>query len=354
MSKQPNGNEHFRLLGRLLGDLRGERGLVRALSLPAVFLAIVAALGLLFVSLGNDRNVQNAYAVGSLSNVQFAGSSVTGTWANGNGGPCANNGPRWSLGINWDTTDANDSGVDPTDPAAQEELFTLPCDSNDDSLPANGGAFSSSWGGTVVNPCVTLYHAPQSNVQGNDVAATTCTTQATSTPTPTDTPTATPTNTPTDTPTPTNTPTNTPTSTPTGTPTNTPTSTPTGTPTNTPTSTPTNTPTSTPTGTPTNTPTSTPTGTPTNTPTSTPTGTPTTVNSQVLGVIVTPTPRPQATTAPTLVNEIESVRSLPNTGNGGYLSSGGSSFPWVLVVGASTFFLVILAAALGRRRKGER
>jgi PKD repeat protein len=78
-------------------------------------------------------------------------------------------------------------------------------------------------------------------------------------------PSPTPTNTPTQTPT--NTPTQTPTSTPTQTPTNTLTQTPTSTPTQTPSNTPTHTPTPTPTHTPTRTPTNTPTPTDTPEPT---------------------------------------------------------------------------------------
>ena len=97
--------------------------------------------------------------------------SFSGTWGNATGGPCETNGPRWSLGINWDTT--NDGGLEPTDPNAQEVLFTLPCSPGTDPGPRNWGPETEPLIDTS-SPCVTLYHAPQGNVQGNDIAATTC------------------------------------------------------------------------------------------------------------------------------------------------------------------------------------
>jgi hypothetical protein len=93
-----------------------------------------------------------------------------------------------------------------------------------------------------------------------------------------------------------------------------------------------------------------------------PTATPTPIN-QVGGIQATPTPSPTRVNeiggvraTPTRVNEVESVRGLPQTGTGGPMADathGGSSFPWPLVVVASVLGAFGLVIGIGRRRRGD-
>jgi len=143
---------------------------------PGAAITLVGVL-LLAAGLFGAGNVPVAEAVGDITvdgDLVDTAPSASGTWSNGQGGPCENNsGVRWTIGINWNS--GNDGDLAPTHPDAQEELFGVDCSTGDDPGPRDWEG-PGTFDGAVFQPCVTLYHAPVNNVQGQDVGgdATTC------------------------------------------------------------------------------------------------------------------------------------------------------------------------------------
>jgi hypothetical protein len=151
----------------------------RHLALTSVTLAaIVLAFGL-FAGDTALRGIPVAEAVGDLTaTFDTSGDpvSASGTWSNFTGGPCADphgdlGDLRWAIGINWDPTD-DPAGTEPTDPDNQDEFVPLTC-THPDPATRNRGPGTEPAANTTAGMCATLYHAPEDNIQGNDVADTT-------------------------------------------------------------------------------------------------------------------------------------------------------------------------------------